>query len=593
MSTIRVVTWNLFAGTGAEGSKQEDTLNGIADRLIALNADIVLLNEVAIWPSGINQIQWIADRAGYNNTQRAITASIEFGLKGKYYVAVLSRFPQLSWERIEHSYYLFDGGAGYATIYVTIDINNRKHHIFSARFNHKDITENINSHEAIQNIIAAIPLNESVILGGDFNNDWNPDNPLFNYKEFINKTQLRHVLNPFNPPVEYVPNNKLIDHLLIRGPYRITHGRHEVYPISDHPLLYAEITLNDVELFSPITAIVPRNDEILLATIAKLDQANKFVYAHWSASSGWRGWTKLDVHCGLEKGLIDLVNESDRSYLLWIGEDGWVYFLIRTADGAWQQPWIVGNSPNEPFSGVPGGAIHGVSCEAGMLHVFYANPQGEIIYARQDNTIGGTWPEHSKLRGGVTLPGGHVNAVSCIAGQVDVFCVGTDGGVYTSSWKKGGHWAAWFRIGDVVLLPGSYISAVSRGLGKIDLFVVDIFGKVMSAATDPAQGWRGWWHIQSGMAKPSEIVTAVSRESDMLDIFTRGTDGLIYTAAWSPAEGWKGWWPINEARSTSSVWPVSRSSNKLDIFFTTPDGVTNTLAWPVNGNWGGPWAIAD
>ena len=93
-----------------------------------------------------------------------------------------------------------------------------------------------------------------------------------------------------------------------------------------------------------------------------------------------------------------------------------------------------------------------------------------------DTAPGGNWPEHTGFVGGLTSPGGHVTAVSRRQGQLDVFCVGTDGGVYTSSWSVDGNWAAWTKIGGVTAFAGNYVSAVSRNTDKIDIFVVDFMG---------------------------------------------------------------------------------------------------------------------
>lgn len=351
-----------------------------------------------------------------------------------------------------------------------------------------------------------------------------------------------------------------------------------------------------IETEAPVTAIVPRTDELLVAGITNEGKENgRLMFAHWAPASGWRGWLPIEFGYGGSQSFIGTGTEVDHrnSYVFWIGTDGWVYYRARKDDGQWQPTWIVGNSAAPNLQGVPGGAVHGVSCQQGIFHIFYTNTQGRILFARRDTAGGGTWPEHAGLSGGVTAPGGHVTAVSCRPGQLDVFCVGTNGGIYTASWSVGGTWSPWSQIGNTLARVGNYVGAVSRNRDKIDIFVVDTQGRTMSAAWEPGQGWQGWWHIQNGMAGPTGFVTCVSRNLDLLDIFTRGADGYVYTAAWSPSGGWGGWWRINDARTIGPVWPLSRSQDKLDIFFAAPDGTVQTAAWPVSGNWGGPWLIND
>lgn len=606
MPKIRVVTWNIAEGTKERELDQMDCLNAISGCLADSNPDIVLLNEVCVWNAhtygGVNQITWLAQRGGYDYVHWSKTATLP--RQGAKFVVVLSRIPLLSAKRIEHSAYA-DGG-GYATLHVTANINDRKHHIFSTRLTAHDVAENIRSHETLRDMIAAIPLNEAVILGGDFNtgalgdHNWVASRRTMDFNEFATATQTRHVLDGVAWTNEgFILNGRRvweIDHLFVRGAYAITGDRvanpTEPNP-SNHPWVIADLTPLEIETVSPVTAVPPREDEILVVGIAKQEQSGRLMYAHWAPLSGWRGWTPFTVEYGTAQGFVSLALEDDRCYLLWVGPDGWVYHRARARDGQWQSIWPVGNSVNAPLNGVPGGAVHGVSCQPGMLHVFYSNAQGRILFARRDTAGGGRWPEHSGLSGGVTSAGGHVTAVSRRLGCLDAFCVGTDKGVYTSSWSVGGDWTAWTRIGAVTAVPGNYVSAVSRNTDKIDIFVVDLLGQTMSAAWEPVQGWRGWSHIQNGMTVPTGLVTAVSAGPDLLSIFTPGIEGRVCTAAWSPTGGWGGWWWINEARTIGPIWSVSRSRDKLDIFFTAPDGHIQTAAWPVDGKWGGPWVISE
>ncbi len=356
---------------------------------------------------------------------------------------------------------------------------------------------------------------------------------------------------------------------------------------------------------APVTAVSPGTDELLVAGITDEGIENgRLMFAYWAPTSGWRGWHPLEFAYGSSQSFIGSAVADGRAYVFWIGPDGWVYHKWREANGQWGPWWPVGNSNVPQLNGWPGGAVHAVSCQPGMLHVFYTNRQGRILVARRDSAAGGTWPEHQGILGGQTLPGGHVTAVSRSPGQIDVFTVGTDGRVYTAAWNaQDGQWRGWWPIEGLVTAPGTYIGAVSRSLDKLDIFVADAQGRTMSAAWEPAFGWRGWWHIQGGLtfvpsgartALQCGYVTAVSRSTDKLDIFTTGTDWRVYTAAWEPAFGWRGWWPINEARSRglSPVWPVSRSTDKLDIFFVgRDDGTIQTCAWEPGRTWGGPWVI--
>jgi hypothetical protein len=197
----------------------------------------------------------------------------------------------------------------------------------------------------------------------------------------------------------------------------------------------------------------------------------------------------------------------------------------------------------------------------------------------------------------MTLPGGHVTAVSRREGFLDIFVVGTDRRVWTAAWTPGTGWLGWFAIPGVIARSGDHVSAVSRGPDQLDIFVADEQGRTMSAAWEPAftDGWHGWWHIQGGVTLAEGFVTSVSRSLNQLDIFTVGTDFGVYTAAWNPSAGWGGWWPVagGTARPDQPVWPVSRSTDNLDVFFTGQDQTVRTAAWEPGRPWIAPPFVND
>jgi endonuclease/exonuclease/phosphatase family metal-dependent hydrolase len=91
MTTIRVATWNIAEGTLDRTRDQFVCLNAISAAIANQNIDIVLLNEVCVWNAitwnGVDQIAYLAQRAGYPHVRRALTATL-FARGGKY-VAVL------------------------------------------------------------------------------------------------------------------------------------------------------------------------------------------------------------------------------------------------------------------------------------------------------------------------------------------------------------------------------------------------------------------------------------------------------------------------------------------------------------------------
>ena len=380
-----------------------------------------------------------------------------------------------------------------------------------------------------------------------------------------------------------------------------------------------------------VTAVSPIKDELLV--IGLREGSDKYThevqYSHWAQSvehafpdpgltrrpvlrgpqlpesqrevspSGpgqrrWGGWNPLKPASGLPDNFVGSATEGGKAYVFWIASDGWVNFKVRGQDGQWARLWWpVGKSNDRPWNGVPGGAVHAVSCQPGMLHVFYTDRQGGILAVLGDTSGGTTWPKSQWIHGCKTVAGGHVTAVSRRPGQVDAFVVGTDGRIYTAAWNAQENWSNWGVIKEgLTAKAGAYIAAVSRSVNLIDIFLADEDGRTMSAAWQLQDGWRGWWHIQEGLTNPNGYVTVISRSTDKLDIFTVGTDGRVYTAAWEPGGTWRGWSPINTAKAESLVWPVSRSQDKIDLFFVAPDGQVQTTSWDPGHPWDGPWTIA-
>jgi endonuclease/exonuclease/phosphatase family metal-dependent hydrolase len=217
-----VIAWNI--DVGIDLGNEYDTLVEIANLLRSAAPDLVLLSEVSyFWHQTdmvgqYDQTEWLAQALGFPASASVRTAGNFLG-SGEKRVAILSKFPLLTVDRIEHSAYL-DGG-GYATLHATMIVNGYKHHVFSTRFTAHDGPENVRSHATIRDIIKAIPHDEPVIVGGDFNTGWNRfDNEhletqwdvLPQYIDFVNQTKLRHVRGGIGSGF---PD----DHMLFRGPY--------------------------------------------------------------------------------------------------------------------------------------------------------------------------------------------------------------------------------------------------------------------------------------------------------------------------------------------------------------------------------------
>ncbi|MDQ3935588.1 MAG: beta-lactamase family protein [Actinomycetota bacterium] len=255
----------------------------------------------------------------------------------------------------------------------------------------------------------------------------------------------------------------------------------------------------------------------------------------------------------------------------------------------------------------PAGApITAVSRHPSKLDVFHVGNDGRVYTAAWE--AGRTverWRGWWSIQDGRAQVGSAVTAVARHPGKLDVFVVGTDGGVYTAAWDAnmaGQKWRGWWRIGNLQAKLGTTVAAVARDPDRLDVFVAGADGKVWSAAwSQPrqAEGWRGWWHIRSGSVAPGGAVTAISRHPDKLDVFHVGNDRRVYTAAWERGFGndeWRGWWPIGSLQAVpgTPVNAVARDPDRLDVFTAGADGKVWSAAWSwprKDEGWRGWWNI--
>jgi endonuclease/exonuclease/phosphatase family metal-dependent hydrolase len=514
-------------------------------------------------------------------------------------LGILSRFP-LSEVRplaVDRNYFLA----------AKADVEGTSHQLIVAHWDLGQFTSSSRRAAAQQMVDIVRQAGVPAFVGGDLNvlSGYGPGGtPGTAPSEYvILATELWDTFTVVAPEPPYCSNQR-IDYIFFKGDYETKefHACLDAQP-SDHPFVIVTLeqrglTSSSIRTHAPVTAVTPAPGQALVVGVSDdtIDEGRIFAgrQAPNSTFDGWHQltspWTSSPAR-SVPESFVGCAVESGQPYLVWIGTDGWVMHAWPVADGKWFW-WPIGNSNDPSLHGVPGGAVHAVSCQVGMLHAFYAGADGRVFVARRDTTAGGTWPEHHWLLGGITAPGGHVTAVSRRPGQLDVFCVGTDGRVYTAAWNFQDSWRGWWPVGDLRADPGTHVAVVSRRPDFLDVFVPDVNGRTMSAAWEPGADWRGWWHIQGGLTGANGYVTALSPATDQLEIFTVGLDWRVFAASWAPNTGWVGWVPIEGTSSQTPPWPVSRSPGALEIFFVSSEGHIETCSRGANAGWTAPTTLA-
>lgn len=292
--------------------------------------------------------------------------------------------------------------------------------------------------------------------------------------------------------------------------------------------------------------------------------------------------------------------------------------------------------------------IRALSRSADKLDLFAVTQDGSIVSAAWEPAFGAQWHGWFPILGGRSTPGGAVSAVSRRSDYIDIFCVGTEGGIWTAAWQPDRGWHGWWRIGTLQAPLGALVSAVSCRQDFLDIFVTASNGSVMTCHWDPKQNaWGDWTSVAFGRSAPGTPVTAVSCAPGRIALLLVGGDHKVYAttllpgtsawATWVPVEGvtllprteigatsrgqgfidfvavtdsgrimagaldsgspkWKGWWDVASGRVSpgAPIGMVSRATGQLDVFATDASGAVWTAAWQVgDGPWRGWWRIGN
>lgn len=213
----------------------------------------------------------------------------------------------------------------------------------------------------------------------------------------------------------------------------------------------------------------------------------------------------------------------------------------------WFPMEIYGWDQNTEFSVFPlsaqGGEEVFASTNGRVYHVMVPNANGSQV-AKLVQSLAGA-PFTSDFVGDIQVePNAVVSALGRLPHYRDLFVQGaTDGGMYTTYCNFDPNnldatqetWNPWTRI-DNQFVPGGFggVSAVSRNPSQIDLFCLGTENGVWSTWWNPTAGWQNWYRIDSGFQVFSSItrVASIARTPSHIDLFVVRDDGGIYSTFW-------------------------------------------------------------
>jgi hypothetical protein len=193
-----------------------------------------------------------------------------------------------------------------------------------------------------------------------------------------------------------------------------------------------------------------------------------------------------------------------------------------------------------------------------------------------------------------------VAAVSRSPGHLDLFIIGFDNRVWSTSWSQSGGWNDdWFPLPGAAVFDRDtqQLAAVSRGAGSLDLFVIGFDNRVWSMAWSDLHGWNLDWFPLPGKAlfdHRTQQVAAVSRAPGNLDLFVLGFDNRSWSTFWTTATGWHGDWfalPGHAVfdHATQRIAAVSRAPGHLDLFVLGFDNHAWSTFWSDSTGWHNDW----
>ena len=244
------------------------------------------------------------------------------------------------------------------------------------------------------------------------------------------------------------------------------------------------------------------------------------------------------------------VARDDQVDAFWIGPDGAIgstFTRVGYDSGRWQPPFAISPSRAARDPSALAAVVRG-----DQVDVFWIGPDGGIgsTFARAGHD-GGRWQQPFPIApSGAARWGSGLAASVRPEAQVDVFWIGSDGGIGSTSTgpiHEGGRWQTPFPISP----PGSArdpspLAAVVRG-DQVDAFWIGPDGAIGSTFTRTGQGsWHPPYPISPPRAARDPSGLAATVRGDRVDVLWIGPDGAIGSTFTRTGQGsWHPPYPIS------------------------------------------------
>jgi hypothetical protein len=198
--------------------------------------------------------------------------------------------------------------------------------------------------------------------------------------------------------------------------------------------------------------------------------------AWWRGGPNWRGWSRIGSGVFAPSTPIAAVVREAEIHLFAVGTDGAVYSAWWQDGDDWHDWQPIGSGVFPQMTPISV-AVRGTNIDlfgVGMDDVnsaVYSAPWRE----------GEGWHDWQPIGSGLFAQLTPITAVAR-GTNLDLFGVGTDGGLYTAWWRAGAaDWEGWNEVGGVHFSQKTHVAAVTHDDTDIDLFAVDPNGDARTA----------------------------------------------------------------------------------------------------------------
>jgi hypothetical protein len=254
----------------------------------------------------------------------------------------------------------------------------------------------------------------------------------------------------------------------------------------------------------------------------------------------------------LDSPVVAVARTPNRLDVFWVGRDGGIGSTAWEGGvngGAWARHFPVA----PPGAARPNSPVVAVARTPNRLDVYWIGPNDGIWSTAWEGGVNnnGWAPVFPVTRPDVTRDDSSLAVIARTPNRLDVFWVGRDGGIGSTAWEggvNGGAWAVDFPVARPgVTRAGAALAAIARTPNRLDVFWIGSDGGIGSTAWEGGVNGGAWAPdfpvARPGVTHAGAALAAIARTPNRLDVFWIGSDGGLGSTAWEGGVNGGAWAP--------------------------------------------------